>query len=291
MSSTQPVTVLESLPDEVLLVILSYLHAIDRLRTFKKLNSRFDRCLREVGVGIDDELASDEPLVRKFALRTIFIRCNERNEELDLSQFPALRSLTLADGVWPQVVTINPEEMPVIQHISLRSKSVFNIEEAHTELFEDVLSNKYPWLISIHLSHGIFHLNRELLDAFNPCDRIHSATIGFCHVTLFELLLCYLPNVSMLDVRVDDWHLANRIRNVKAMPDHWQQTSLCFLTLHLDHPFKKRHFEWLVNRLPVLIHLDVDSRHDENNPHRLWTYNTELMETFSEVTRTQNAND
>ncbi|CAF1120085.1 unnamed protein product [Adineta ricciae] len=215
MSSAQSITVLESLPDEVLLAILSYLHAIDRLRTFNKLNSRFDGCLREVGGGIDDNLASDEPLVRKFAPRTIFIRCYERNEELDLNQFPALRSLTLADGVWPQVVTINPEELPVIQHISLRSKNV----------------------------------------------------------------------------RVDGWHLANRIRNVKVMPGYWQHTSLCFLTLHLDHPFKKRHFKWLINRLPVLMHLDVDSRHDEHNSHRVWTYNTELMETFSEVARTQNADN
>lgn len=291
MFSGRPATVLESLPDEILLVILSYLHAIDRLRTFKKLNSRFDRCLREVGVGIDDELASDEPLVRKFAPRTIFIRCYERNEDLELDQFPALRALTLADGVWPQVYTINPEEMPVIKHIGLQSKSVFHIDEAHTDLLQDVLLNKYPWLDSIHLSHGIFYLGEELLDPFIPCERIHSATIGLCHAKLLELLLCYLPNVFMLDVRVNEWHLANRIRNVKNMPYYWQHTSLCSFTLHLDHSFKKRPFKWLTNRLPLLTHLDVDSQHDKKNPHRAWIYNKERMETFRELAENEDVYD
>jgi hypothetical protein len=92
MASIQNVTVLESLPDELFVVILSYLHTVDRLRTFNNLNSRFDQCLLEVGVGIEDDLA-DELIRNKFASRITFIRCYKRNEEHELDQFPAIRSL------------------------------------------------------------------------------------------------------------------------------------------------------------------------------------------------------
>jgi hypothetical protein len=270
MSSPHYVTVLESLPDELLAIILSYLHAIDRCRTFINLNSRFDQCLRAVGIGIDDDLATNELILDKFASRIIFIRCYARNEELELDQFPAIRSLTLFDGIWPQVAAIDPLSMPYIRHISLKTNSIFNIDEAHTELLGEVLSGKFPWLDSIHLSNGIFDFSKELFDVFIPCFRIRSATIGFCHVSLFEILLGCLPNLIVLNIRVGEWHLAHIDEDVKMMPDDWSHNSLSFLTLKIDFPFDERYLDWLELRLPALIHLEVDNQHDRTHPLRRW---------------------
>ena len=270
MSSTNYVTVLESLPDELLVIILSYLHAVDRLRTFNTLNSRFDRCLLELGVGIEDDLATNELILKKFASRIIFIRCFKRNEELELDQFPAIRSLTLYDGVWPQVASIDPELMRSIKHISLKTKSIFNIDEAHTELLGDILSGKYPWLKSIHLSNGIFYFEQELYSTFIPSFRIRSATIGFCHVLSFEVLLGYLPALIYLKVRVAEWHLANTVEDVKLLFDGWSHGSLNFLTLEIDFPFNERNLDWLEERLPALLHLEVNNQYDCKHPIRNW---------------------
>jgi hypothetical protein len=270
MTSIHNVTVLESLPDELLVVILSYLHTVDRLRTFNNLNSRFDQCLLEVGVGIEDDLAADELIRNKFASRITFIRCYKRNEELELDQFPAIRSLTLYDGVWPQIYAINPLSMPCISHISLKTNSIFSIDEPHSDLLLEVICGKFPWLTSIHLSNSIFHFDEELLDLFIPSFRIRSATIGSCHISTFEVLLGYLPTLIMLTIGIDQWHLANTVEDVKIIPDDWSHDSLSFLTLKIDFPFNERNLDWLEQRLPALLHIEVDNQHDCNHPIRKW---------------------
>ncbi|CAF0846490.1 unnamed protein product [Rotaria sp. Silwood1] len=269
MCSSHDVTVLESLPDELLVIILKFIHSIERLRSFNNLNSRFDQCLREVGVGIEDDLATKE-VIDKFGERIIFIRCYKRNEILDLNQFRSIRSLTLFDGILSQVHSINSHSMLYISHISLKTTSISNMNEAHTNILREILHGKFPWLTSIHLSNAMFDFNDELFNNFTPCFRIRSATIGLCHVSFFEILLTYLPSLIFLKIHIGEWYLVHANDNAKVLPDEWSHAALSILTLEIDYPFDEHDLEWLEGRLPALIFLEVNDRYDRNHLLHHW---------------------
>lgn len=192
----KPVSCLEHLPNELLLMILAYLPPSDRLRTFTNLNSRLNAVLREAGAGVDDNLVMDACLLSDLSSCITVVNLQRRCEIIDLYNLENIRSLKILHTMRYQIVAIDPMYMPKLTTLYLTSPTN-TLDACYGRLLELILNQNFESLVSVYLPQAHF------FGVYNCAG--HSGllylTIGACHSSRFASLIGLMPNVRHLEVQ------------------------------------------------------------------------------------------
>lgn len=197
MSNVHPsVSCLEQLPNELWLLILTYLSPGDRLRAFGNLNYRLNVVLYEGGAGIDDSIARYSCQLDELSPCVSTIVLQRRAEMLYLNNFPKVRALIMLDIMRHQILAIDSIYTPYLTVLHL-SSSNNTLDACYGRLLEFILNENFPSLVSMRLPQAHF---------FGFCKGIgHSGlryvTIGTCHSIRFANLISLIPNAISLEIR------------------------------------------------------------------------------------------
>ena len=211
------ISCLESLPNEVLWLLLEYLPAIDLFRSFYDLNQRLNTILRSMHYRLDlvhlnksemDNFVQTMLLnVKRLQIESIYL--DDIAERLFwIHACRNLRSLTMHNLRTKMIPPLAKQILVELKMLdNLRLYSEFTLEDDDVMILtRTIFSDQMPSLTYCHLAFENFEKIR--FDHLSPENRslsLRSLVIDqWCLLRDFLRLLLFIPNIQRLTVRLSD---------------------------------------------------------------------------------------
>lgn len=208
---------LESLPNELIWVILEYIPPIDLFRMFYNLNERFNQIVRSIHFRFNLLYTNQNeynyyrqnilPNIEYSWIESIYV--DDINDRLcSINLFKNLQSLTIYRLRTETIFLLATEILPELKQLnSLRLHSEFQLKEQDiSALINVIFSEKLESLTYCHLGfqdHGF--INFDALDSKHPTLTLKKLVIDrWCRLRDFVRLLNFIPNITHLTVRLFD---------------------------------------------------------------------------------------
>lgn len=185
-------TVLEDLPNELLLYIFTYLNIRDIFHGFSQLNHRFNQLIQSVR-NLTLTIEKDETdLIRLFAdqINRLVIK---NSDTLSYNQFHFLHSLVLYHLTSNQFEQIQSKFLPKLIYLSTASITESSVIP---DLIQRIFSNEFPSLLHVNL--GSIYVPYYLSWSKSPSLRSVIAHCSESNIISFILNAC--PNLNFLQV-------------------------------------------------------------------------------------------
>ncbi|CAF3264143.1 unnamed protein product [Rotaria socialis] len=235
---------LEQLPDELWLLMLTYLTPSDRLLAFGSLNFRLNTILCEAGAGVNDVMARDSCLMYEMSSCIALVNLQHRCEIIDMYSLNNIRSLTMRHIMRHQIIAIDPIYMPNLTVLRLSSPSD-TLETCYARLLELILNQNFRSLVSMHLPQA------EFFGIYNCTGHssLQRVTIGACRSSRFSTLIDLLPNLITLEIRhLISWPIRQTITHKKIR----------YLKFHIDaHSIEMEDTDALKAAAPSLKYIEA----------------------------------
>jgi hypothetical protein len=218
---------LENLPNELLLLIFSYIELTELHRSFSSLNSRFESLLYDNFTPLYARLTSKLifPLERfSFRINNLYlINCNPNNV----------------------LLLLNELNFPRLKYLTIESSDNIYFGQPTNDLIHRIISLSNLYKCQINLSPTIYICDFRL--PFS--DSIKNLNLSMITLDMLFSVLIHVPNLRLLNV----WLNSNGRRFVNTTYDqHYCCLELkkCSIGLHNDIKFEEILF--LLSRMPVL---------------------------------------
>lgn len=222
------ITLLEDLPNEILLGIFDYTRLIDLYRAFTHLNQRFNRLIQSLQC-LSLRLTQSETDEGTFFAQQIARLVIVTLHPISLQSFPNLRILIINWGNENHLQEIRPEWFPHLIFLSLPLS--FN-PTATITLASDIFNDRFPALRYADLGK----ISLPLHSTWTLSSSLRSIKILCTNVNILPLILHVCPQLTHIQVRIQGE----------------DELNLNFLSLMINHPLTHFIFNQSLNTTHVI---------------------------------------
>ncbi|CAF1461275.1 unnamed protein product [Rotaria magnacalcarata] len=189
------ITLLEDLPNELLLDVFEYISGRDLYYSFLALNSRINYIVRSLK-NLSLMIYKNEPLlIQTFADKIFRLQVSNHYDITDIDHFPNLRSLSLYNANDKQLDQIRYDCMPNLMYLFIL---IPDITESSEKLARNIFSNQLPSLRYADL--GLIDVNCISLSSWSPSLSVLRINCTKSVVIRMVLLVC--PNLKRFQVNL-----------------------------------------------------------------------------------------
>ncbi|CAF1479447.1 unnamed protein product [Rotaria magnacalcarata] len=272
-------SVLEHLPDEILLDIISYLKPYDIYHSLHDLNNRFNSIISDFQLSLNMDISHisknefDYCLSSVLPLPSVLLRLHSlhiSNDEtygaiaLFIRQYPclhipSLRSLSLTDATMSQIKFLFLRLSTQIEHVSIVTNRTIDMNEKRL-LCQLILKHKTLRSCRLSLCDGVDCDETILNNSIN--NQLENIVIDLSYFQNILTLLSYIPNAKRLTININQQKYYNQDYDAAAF-DIFRlsiPTQLTYFNLNLRFSnVEFEHIEQLLNCLVNLKHLCCSS--------------------------------
>ena len=272
----------EDLPDELLLEIFAYLSPGNIYLSFANLNNRFDSILSDssvpLGIQVTNQNIND---VNNYI--SYFTHLNICCDDIDIHQFPFIRSLTLGpnprphDDLISQLVDDPEKYFPFLQQLIIYPPAATWYSGPAVRLWTLLFTNQFPSCLKRCTLVGRIFANP--IRAYF-CRSLRSLSIGGCSLRDLPTLLVALPNLRYLNTEL--WGVTDTMHIL----DYYHSKLTHFHIKFAQETIVLKELESLLIYVPYLERLTVDGarRHeifDAECWHQILSTQLKYLRTFS----------
>ncbi len=187
---------LESLPNEILIVLFEYFDARDLFRAFFNLNTRFNdllRSLNHLSLAISAFNRAENENDKTF-LPYIHHLIVDDPINIDFARFTQIHCLVLMHATYEQIQQLKKDILPDLKHLSIRHLHGPAVTHV-SDLCEKIFSNEFPRLQSCSFS------NRSPIRSAEQWLQLPSLRIlevGLVDFFVYQTILSLCPNLYSL---------------------------------------------------------------------------------------------
>jgi hypothetical protein len=189
------ITLLEDLPNELLLDVFEYISLRDLYYSFCSLNRRFNHLVWSLNNLFIIIYKNEQLLFEIFAHKITHLVVHNVYDTIELKQFPNLRSLTIHCVNDNQLKQIRHEFMPNLVYLVI---SLSFITPSSTELTENIFSNRLPSLQYVDLGQIQAPFNSK----WSVSPSLRSISIYCSEPIVIHEILISSPNLKRLQVKL-----------------------------------------------------------------------------------------
>lgn len=188
-------TLLEDLPNEILMDVFEYISPRDLFYSFWTLNMRINQLLRSLK-NLSLLLYNDEQLlIQTFADKVFHLEVSKQYGDVDMHQFFNLRSLILHQANDKQLDQIQHEFMPNLVTLCISKSSITAASDALTNR---IFSNQLSALRDVNL--GFLSLPKS--STWSISSSLHSLCIHCDKARLVPMILMTCPNLKRFQLNI-----------------------------------------------------------------------------------------